>query len=838
MKEQTLHAVFDNNAGGVVVIDTNGIIRSCNFMIDHIFGYAEKELYNQPANVLFPPDSRSDIWGGIVTKYATMTNTCMFEGSAIRKDGSLFSVEIVVAKIEETRYGKFYVCTIRDNSRKELSEKIDQLINAVLRRVLRGEEIEEFSNYICDKVMHMFDFSLVWIGLKNNDGTIKVVSASGINRDLVVKQSNVMRWDNADNSPIPAAQVIKSMETLVLNVNQNEANNTFSQIITVPLLFQNKVLGIIELHLDRGKLDETILNRLGTLALRLTMAIQIAKDQRYMRLLGTALQSSANAVLIANPSGIIEWVNKAFTKITGYNEDEIIGKSFSILRSGFHSGGFYKNMWEEAQHNDGWSGEVVKRHKLGALYHAKQTITPIKNNTDEIIYYVIAQEDLTAKKVAENRILKLSNYDQLTGLLNRKSFTKMIEKTIAKYKAKNDKFAIISITLSNFSRISETLGYNDTDKIIKMIAERIENTIDKDDTVARMSLNEFAIISKNIKTPDTAAQTARYLINKIFEEIDIDGDQINMSSCLGITIFPDDTDDVMKLLSYADVAMHKALKTAANSYFFFSPEINSETEDRIALERDIKKAVAKNEFILYYQPQIDIRTKSIVGFEVLIRWQHPERGMVSPAKFIPIAEETGVIIQIGNWVFEQAMKQWKQWHDMGLYIDTLAINVSAIQFQQEDLVENIERLINETGMQPDCLEIELTESTVMQDAKTTNNILHQLSDMGIAIAIDDFGTGYSSLSYLKKFPIDRLKIDQSFIKELSSNFEDNEIVRAIIILGHGLNMFIVSEGVENEAQLNILRGYGCDIVQGYLTGKPMPAEEAAEFFRQNIKNNQ
>ncbi len=830
-----MHAVFDHNAGGVIVINTKGIIQSASFMTNQIFGYDDRELCDQNANVLFPNDNKNDVWGGVVSKFVTMNNTCIFEGSAIRKDGSIFSMEMVVAKIEETQYGKFYVCTVRDNSRKELSEKIDNLINAVLRRVLRGEEIEEFSDYICDKVMQMFDFSLVWIGLKNIDGTIKVVSASGSNRGLIIGQSNVMRWDNADGNPIPAQQVIKSMETLVINVSP-EDKDYFSQIVTIPLLFQNKVLGVVELHIEHGKLDEKILHRLETLALRLTMAIQIAKDQRYMRLLGTALQSSANAVLITTPNGVIEWVNQAFSKITGYSAEEVVGKSIDILKSGHHPSGFYKNMIDETVASDGWSGEVVKRHKLGALYTVNQTITPIKNNVGEVIYFVMSQEDMTDKKVAENRIMKLANYDQLTGLPNRKSFAKLAEKSVSIAKASSTKIAVVFISLVNFNRISEMLGYNNSDKIVKIVGERIEAVINKGDILARVSLNEFAVVTHNITTTDSVSNLARKIINKIFSVIEIDGDQINLSSCIGLSLFPEDSDDVGKLMNYADIAMHKAIKTIPNSYFFFSPEINSEAEDRIALERDIKKAVARNEFLLYYQPQLDIKTGRLIGFEALIRWQHPERGMVSPAKFIPIAEDTGVIIQIGNWVFKEALEQWRKWGEMGLYPDTIAINVSAVQFQQEDLVETIENLLSQTGVQPESLEIELTESTVMQDAKKTDNILTKLSAMGIQIAIDDFGTGYSSLSYLKKFPVDRLKIDQSFVKEITSDYDDAEIARAIINLGHSLGLEIVSEGVENDAQLNLLREQGCDIVQGYLTGKPMPVDVATEFMQEKFKN--
>ncbi len=838
-----MHAIFDHNAGGMIVVDSLGIIKSANFIASQIFGYSVSELEGQQINTLFPKDSQN-VWNSILNKFSQKNTNCMFEGSAIRQDGAIFSLEMVLASVSKStddnnnNDNMLYACSLRDNSRKELSEKIDNLINAVLRRVLRGEDVEEFSYYICEKVMQMFNFSLVWIGLKNANGTLQVISASGENTEELLEQSNKMRWDSHNEYAPYTQQVIKSMETVVTNISKDEKDDSLlKQIVTIPLLFQGKILGLIELHIKHGKLDEKILHRLETLALRLTMAIQIAKDQRYVRLLGTALQSSANAVLIVATTGTIEWVNQAFSKITGYSSEEVIGQSFDTLKSGYYSGEFYKNMWNKANLIEGWTGEVVKRHKLGALYTVNQTITPIKNNLGETVYFVISQEDLTAKKVAENRILKLANYDQLTGLPNRKSFHNLLEKSLHMAKSSGTKVAVIFISLVNFNRVNETFGYSNSDKIIKIIAERIESTINKEDVLARMSFNEFAIILHNISDLDVVSTTSRNIINKIFNTIEIDGDQINQSSCIGISIFPDNSDDAIKLANYADISMHKAINTIHNSYFFFSPEINAETEDRIALERDIKKAVSRNEFVLHYQPQIDIRTNRLVGFEALVRWQHPERGMVSPAKFIPIAESTGAIIQIGDWVFKEALEQWRKWADIGLYPNTIAVNVSAIQFQQENLVDTIETLLAQTDVQPDNLEIELTESIVMQDAQKTDNILNKLSAMGVQISIDDFGTGYSSLSYLKKFPIDRIKIDQSFVKEMTSDYNDAEIARAIINLGHCLGLEIVSEGVENEAQLHLLREQGCDITQGYLTGRPMPADVATEIMKEKIKHN-
>ena len=321
------------------------------------------------------------------------------------------------------------------------------------------------------------------------------------------------------------------------------------------------------------------------------------------------------------------------------------------------------------------------------------------------------------------------------------------------------------------------------------------------------------------------------MIETILAPMQIENVEVNVGACVGIAICPDDDVEPERLVNFTDMALHKAVRSSPNSYFFFSQEMNAETAERLALEHDLRRALANNEFVLYYQPQLDLKTGKILSFEALIRWINPDRGMVSPMKFIPIAEDTGLIIPIGNWVLQEALRQMTQWDAQGLPPVCVAVNLSVVQFQQDDLASSVEEALKLYDMPSNRLELELTESVVMQDAQKAGNVLSRLSNVGIKLAIDDFGTGDSSLSYLKRFAVNRLKIDQSFVRDMTSNSDDAEIAQAIINLGHTLGLDIVSEGVETAEQLNLLKRQGCDVIQGYYVGKPMPAETIPEYLK-------
>ena len=805
---------------------------SANAVAEKIFGYPENALPGKEVRLILPDSDDVLSALGIIGKAAALMHTNIIEASAVRFDNTVTSVELITTEVNMGGQ-KIYVCHIKDHLKKEIAEKIDSLVHSVLRRVLKGELLDNFAPYVCDKVVELFGFPLVWIGSKEKDGTIKVRGASGNIRGIIYDRT--IKWDN--NSDIDKAEAsviaIKTYQTSMFDVSESDLHSRYdiNNIVSFPLLCNNEVLGVLEVYSSYNRIEDNMFFRLETLALRLGMALQIARDQKDLRLRSAAIASTANAVIITDINGTIEWVNQSFTRLSGYQYGEAIGKNINILKSGIQDRQFYNTLWKDILSGKTWEGELIDRHKYGSLYTVEQIITPIREDNNEISHFVAIHSDLTDHKNIEGRLVQLANYDQLTGLPNRRMFQEKLKISIEKARQRKEKRAILFINLTNFSRINDTLGHGTGDALLKIVSERIQSKVRKHDLVARFGNDEFAVICEHFQSTEYPGNIAYDIIEHIMETAVIQNEEINIGACVGISIYPDDGKDAEKLINYSDMALHKAINNSPNSYCYFSREMNAETEDRISLERDLRHALVHQEFVLYYQPQIDVRTSRISGWEALIRWMHPERGMVPPGKFIPIAEDTGMIVQLGEWVIREALWQWRKWSEMGLTSPTIAINLSAAQFQQEDLAETIEAQLAETGVSPDRVELELTETIIMQDVKKANDILMRLSSLGIKIAIDDFGTGYSSLSYLKRFPVDRLKIDQSFVREMTSDYNDAEIARAIINLGHSLGLEVISEGVENEAQLNLLREQGCDVIQGFLLGRPMPAEQVLEYIK-------
>lgn len=754
------------------------------------------------------------------------TNTV--EAVGLKKDDTEFPVELVLAAC-----GKDYVCCLRDLSRRQMSENMDSILHAMLRRVIRGQSYEEFCSFLCEKIVDLLGCPLVWIGKKEKDGSVCVKAAAGeLSAGFPAKP---IRWDDLTEKFGPTGQAIRTKSTVVVELLDDkvvdaDGREHIRQIIVFPLMTHDGAEGVLEIHSGLGKLDKMTIQRMETFTLRVAMAMQFAEDQQNLRLQRVALETSANAFIITDDKTNVVWVNDAFCSSSGYRREDVSGRKLPRLKTELQNDAFYKEMREALQAGKRWHGEITERHKSGSLYTVEQRITPILDANGKLAYTVIVREDVTERKNAEGQIMHLANYDQLTGLPNRRLFHEQLKQILKRAERRHKKVALIFADLTNFNRINDTLGHTAGDTLLKTVAERLLKMSSPNDFVARIGGDEFTMIIENIPNAETAALIARSMIETILAPIVLDGTEVNVGACVGISIFPEDGTEPEKLVNYADMALRTAAHSAPNSYFFFSQEMNEETEDRLALERDLRKSLLQNEFALFFQPQLNVATGKINAAEALVRWFHPTRGMVSPMRFIPIAEDTGLIIPLGDWILREALRYIKLWDSMGLPKISVAVNLSAIQFQQEDLAGSVEKILEESGVPSNRLELELTESVVMQDALKADNILSRLSRIGIKLAIDDFGTGYSSLSYLKRFAVDRLKIDQSFVRDMTHNNDDAEIARAIINLGHTLGLEIVSEGVETKEQLELLKQQGCDIIQGYYISKPIPAADIPDFL--------
>ena len=807
---------------------------SANAVAHKIFGYPDDFLVGCEIRKILPAAAASD--GAPLGKLTALTvsdqvNT--LETVALRKDDTEFAVELVLSAAD-TRDGVQYICQVRDVSGRQFTDSMDSILHTALRRVLRGQSPAQFCGPVCEKLVDLLDCPLVWIGTKEDDGSVNVCARAGKMAEGF--PAKPVRWDDPRETFGPTGYVIRSKKTTVVSLEGDkivdaDGSEHVRQIICFPLISHRGVEGVLEIHSRFGKMDLGTLQRLETFSLRLALSLQIAQDQKNLRLQEASLLSSPSPIFFTDTNGVVFWVNKAFTKLSGYREDEILNSKISVLKSGIQDAAFYENLWSTIKAGKTWRGEIVERHKTGSLFTVEQVIAPVFDANGQISHFVAIQEDVTERKNAEGRIQHLANYDQLTGLPNRRLFHEQLNEIIERAKKYNTKVALLFADLTNFNRINDTLGHAAGDKLLKAIADRLARLVSNNDFLARIGGDEFAIVSENIANAEAVAVKARSMIETILAPMLIENVEVNVGACVGIAICPDDEVEPERLVNFTDMALHKAVRSSPNSYFFFSQEMNAETAERLSLEHDLRRALANNEFVLYYQPQLDLKTGKILSFEALIRWINAERGMVSPMKFIPIAEDTGLIIPIGSWVLQEALRQMTQWDAQGLPPFSVAVNLSVVQFQQDDLASGVEEALKRYNMPSSRLELELTESVVMQDAQKAGNVLSRLSNVGIKLAIDDFGTGYSSLSYLKRFAVNRLKIDQSFVRDMTSNSDDAEIAQAIINLGHTLGLEIVSEGVETPEQLNLLKRQGCDVIQGYYVGKPMPADMIPDYLK-------
>ncbi|MCG0313140.1 MAG: EAL domain-containing protein, partial [Calditerricola sp.] len=563
---------------------------------------------------------------------------------------------------------------------------------------------------------------------------------------------------------------------------------------------------------------------------RLMAANRSAKEAQ--RLASFVFQYAQEGIMITDAEGTILYVNPAFTAITGYTEEEVRGKNPRLLKSGRHDAFFYRQMWESVRRTGQWRGEIWNRRKNGEIYPEWLTISAIKNEKGRITHYVAVFTDITERKRYEEQIKHQALHDPLTDLPNRRLFHDRLAHAIREAKETQRKVAVLFLDLDRFKNINDTLGHILGDELLRHVAKRLSSCVPREGVLARIGGDEFAVLLPALTARAEAERVAKDIVDRFTQPIALGERSLYVSISVGISLYPDDGDDCPTLIKNADMAMYCAKEEGGNRYRFFTPGMRLETVQRWQLENGMRQALELGELQLVYQPQVEAQTGRMVGVEALLRWHHPEQGVMSPATFIPLAEETGFIVPIGDWVLRTACAQAKAWQEAGLPPIRVAVNLSARQFQEGRLEATVRRVLAETGLEPQFLELEITEGIMMTNHTQTVEQLHRLKALGVKVAIDDFGTGYSSLGYLKKFPIDTLKIDKSFIRDCTDVPEDAAIVKAVIALAKNLNIPVVAEGVENPRQLAFLCAEGCDVIQGYLYSPPVSAEEVAELLRQ------
>ncbi|WP_053124007.1 cyclic di-GMP receptor MorA [Pseudomonas sp. P1.31] len=561
---------------------------------------------------------------------------------------------------------------------------------------------------------------------------------------------------------------------------------------------------------------------------------QQRRAEKDLRMAATVFEHSTSAILITDPAGYIVQANEAFSRVSGYAVSEVLDQLPNMLTVDEQQDAHLRYVLKQLHQHSTWEGEVWMKRRNGEHYPAWVGITAVLDDEGDLASYVCFFSDISERKASEQRIHRLAYYDALTHLPNRTLFQDRLHTALQSAERQKSWVVLMFLDLDRFKPINDSLGHAAGDRMLKDMATRLLACVDNDDTVARMGGDEFTLLLQHRSSRELALNRAIHVAEQILASLVrpfvLEGREFFVTASIGIALSPQDGNELSQLMKNADTAMYHAKERGKNNFQFYQADMNASALERLELESDLRHALEQDEFVLYYQPQFSGDGKRLTGAEALLRWRHPRRGLVPPGDFIPVLEELGLVVDVGDWVISEACRQLKTWHQNRVRVPKVSVNISARQFSDGQLGTRIATILRETGLPPACLELELTESILMREVSEAMQILAGLKNLGLSIAVDDFGTGYSSLNYLKQFPIDVLKIDRTFVDGLPSGEQDAQIARAIIAMAHSLNLAVIAEGVETHEQLDFLREHGCDEVQGYLFGRPMPASRFEAQF--------
>ena len=970
--EAHFRRIYDGISDGVVIQSVAGTVIHANPAACAMFDLTLRQLRAEnpfgPENSVTYEDGSPFTWVALPAKVSGNSAKPDFHSTlTISSPGRpkrwirLHSMLLSGSEIFEHRE---MITTVVDLTEQKRSERRETLLYGITQRILDEQPLAVIFQFLCDQLVDSLGYSAAWIGLKVPGGAISVRAHAG--RGGAYMDNLNVRWDATPEGHGAVGEAIRSGQPQIHNLEGNPQfrpwwgiyqDLNLHSITVLPLNTNGETLGVLALYAQTPDFfGSALVSELQHFAEQIAMALDTAQNRQQLQVQNAALTAAANAMVLTDRSGNIEWANPAFTRLTGYTYAEVAGKKLSLLKSGIHPASFYRELWQEILAGKVWHGELINRRRDGTLYTEEMTITSVRTEQDEITHFIAVKQDVTERRQAEEavwlekeraqvtlesigdavittdvrgnidylnpvaveltgwdnaqgvglpllkvfniideetgesvenpverairdgRVVGLANHallihrdgyafaiensaapirnregqtlgavlvfhdvsdkrnmmrqlahqahhDALTGLPNRLLFNDRSNQAIAQAHRKQLKAGILFLDLDRFKLVNDTLGHSVGDHLLRAVADRLKGCLREGDTVARQGGDEFLILLPELAEEKQAVSVAQKILDIFAQSFSLAENEVFISPSLGIAIYPADGKDLDTLVKHADTAMYHAKEQGRNNYQFYTNALNQAASERLALESALRRAIEREEFVLYYQPQYDLSRGEICGFEALVRWKHPERGLVSPDQFIPIAEESGLILPLGEWVLRTACAQNRAWQDMGFESLRVAVNISARQFRQAKLVSTIAMILAETKLDPSCLELEITESIGMENVEFSIATLRELQNMGLRISIDDFGTGFSSLSYLSRFPIDTLKIDRSLVAQVPANPDDNEIVSAIINLAQGLGLKVIAEGVETIEQLTFLREKLCNEVQGYLFNPPLPVEK-------------
>lgn len=816
--------------------------------------YADQQLWLQSIH----PEDRARILS--TCRDVVMSGKGALQYRIIRTDGCIRWIRHDVHAIADVLPGTWRVDAIAsDITIQYLLEESLRRSNRALRAIHDCEKVlaaatdeDHLLQQVCD-VIASAGYQMVWAGCLSEDGS-RIVAAglTGHSSDFlkcleIPLQASSSLQDSAigealcSRQPTVANDFSKEGHTAVWHTEA--LRRGFHSKIALPLLDSEEAIGVLTVYSSEvNAFDAEEVELLAGLAKRVMTTMQVHRNRSLrqateaaLHLRQRAIEASPNAIIITSATGPdypVEYVNPAFEKMTGYAAEEIVGQSLRILQGDDRDQPGLEQI-RQIIHTQQEGHAVLRNYcKDGTQFWSDVHIAPVRDDSGEVRHFVATKFDITQIKQSEAQLEHLANHDVLTGLPNRGLLRDRLGQSIAYAQRTGRAIWVVFLDLDRFKIVNDSFGHRAGDMLLRTVGERLQSAVRKTDTVARIGGDEFVVVlPERVDGADFLGVGAIQRIREtIAQPTSIEGVEFIPTCSIGVAVYPTDGTDAELLMTRADIAMYRAKQSGRSNFQFYASEMELQSLERLRLEHEMRSAIERMEFELHYQPQVNSMTGQVVGTEALIRWRHPKRGLISPGVFISLAEETGLIVPIGSWVLRTACAQNKAWHRAGLAHLRISINLSARQFAQPDLATTIMDILQETGMDPQHLEIELTESMVMKDVDRAIEILGELNAIGVRIAIDDFGTGYSSLSYLKQFPIHTLKIDRSFVSDITSDVDGAAIVSSIISLSHSLKLKVIAEGVETQQQLDHLRDCGCDEFQGYHFSKPIPANGIEELL--------
>lgn len=754
-----------------------------------------------------------------------------FEWSHCRKDGSEFPVEITLSAITLHNEPVLY-CIWRDISERKQAESLllrniernNTLVKITTETV--GMSEKELVTFTLNQAEKLSDSKIAFLHYCNTTDSIDVWSDNDQNESPTLVDPKL--WHDSYHSG--KAVIQNTLHDLNLISNYNSKEIFLSRYMTIPVFSDEQLVMILGVLNKSDYYNKDLLNELELLANHLWLLIQKKRNLQELELNSQVFHSSNEGIVITDSDNNIVSINDAFCKMSGYKTQELIGKNPNILKSDRQDEKFYQAMWKDISATGQWHGEIWNLNKEGNLYPEWLSISAVKDSNNNIINYIAMHSDMTEYKAAEEKIRYLAHFDPLTKLPNRTLLHDRANVALAHAKRNKTQLALLFLDLDRFKNINDSLGHNIGDKLLKALAKRLNQSLRGEDTISRTGGDEFIAILPNTDFK-AAAKVAAKLLKSISQPFDIQKHHLNVTISIGLALFPENGHNFDELSRNADTALYRAKQSGRNKYQFFNEEMYLQARKIQRIENDLRQAIDNDELRLYYQPQVNSITGKITGAEALIRWQHPKLGLVSPDDFIPIAEDSGMIIDIGDWVMRTAVKQIASWKDAGLPAVNIAVNVSQPEFRQHNFVGKVAEILQEFNVGAELLDLEITESIAADNIDETIEILNDLHALGIKLSIDDFGTGYSSLSCLRQFKVHKLKIDQSFIRELTLEKGGDAIVLTIIDLAKNLGLKTIAEGVETLDQLKYLQSKKCDEIQGYLYSKPVPVKEFEDLLK-------